>query len=87
MEPRTYQYFFHRTLKTLSIEEKGFHTLRHTFATNCIDSGMEPKCLSEILGHSDIKTTLNKYVHPTFEQKIKQINSVASNYGQINGQI
>lgn len=75
MEPRTYQYFFRRILLELSIDEKNFHSLRHTFATNCISSGMDPKCLSEILGHSDVKTTLNKYVHPSFEQKIKQLNS------------
>lgn len=86
MEPRTYQYFFGKILNTLSIEKKNFHSLRHTFATNCIDSGMDPKCLSEILGHSDVKTTWNRYVHPSLEQKIKQINSFAYNYGQINGQ-
>lgn len=86
MEPRTYQYFFQRILISLSIDEKNFHSLRHTFATNCIDSGMDPKCLSEILGHSDVKTTLNRYVHPSLEQKMKQINSFGSDYGQINGQ-
>lgn len=86
MEPRTYQYYFKRVLEQLSIENKNFHSLRHTFATNCIDSGMDVKCLSEILGHSDIKTTLNKYVHPTHEQKMKQINSFASDYGHFDGQ-
>lgn len=75
MEPRTYQYWFQRILLELSIGEKNFHSLRHTFATNCISNGMDPKCLSEILGHSDVKTTLNKYVHPSLEQKIKQLNS------------
>lgn len=87
MEPRTYQYFFKKLLNSLSIEVKNFHCIRHTFATNCIDSGMEVKCLSEILGHSDVKTTLNKYVHPTLEQKINQINSFSYDYGQINGQV
>ena len=87
MEPRTYQYYFHRILELLSIRDRNFHSLRHTFATNCIDSGMDPKCLSEILGHSDVKITLNRYVHPTLEQKLKQLNSFASNYGHINGHI
>lgn len=87
MEPRTYQYKFKRILKLLSIENKNFHTLRHTFATNCIASGMDPKCLSELLGHADVKTTLNRYVHPSFETKREQINVFASNFGQINGQI
>ena len=87
MEPRTYQYKFKRILNLLSIENKNFHTLRHTFATNCIASGMDPKCLSELLGHADVKTTLNRYVHPSFETKRNQINVFASNFGQISGQI
>lgn len=86
MEPRTYQYYFKKLLASLSIETKNFHALRHTFATNCIESGMDPKCLSEILGHSDVKTTLNKYVHPSLEQKINQINSITLDYGHTNGQ-
>ena len=85
MEPRTYLYYFQRLLTNLSVETKKFHSLRHTFATNCIINGMVPKCLSEILGHSDIKTTLNKYVHPSMEQKMYQINSFSYDYGQING--
>lgn len=83
-EPRTYQYKLKKYFKCLSIEKKHFHTLRHTFATNCIACGMDSKCLSEILGHADVKTTLNRYVHPSFDNKIQQINSVADNC-QING--
>lgn len=87
MEPRTYQYYFKKLITKLSIDNKNFHCIRHTFATNCISNGMDVKCLSEILGHSDVKTTLNKYVHPTMEQKISQINSLSNNYGQLQGQI
>lgn len=86
MEPRTYQYMFARCLQKLGLEGKNFHTLRHTFATNCIASGMDPKCLSEILGHSDVQTTLNRYVHPTLEMKQKQMDIFACHYGQICGQ-
>lgn len=85
-EPRTYQYKLKKYFEHISIDNKHFHTLRHTFATNCIENGMDAKCLSEILGHSDVKTTLNRYVHPSFENKIKQINSVANNC-QINGHV
>lgn len=74
MEPRTYQYKFKKILQVLSIQERPFHTIRHTFATNCITNGMDIKCLSEILGHSDVKTTMNKYIHPTFDSKLQQIN-------------
>lgn len=87
MEPRTYQYYFKKLINSLSIDNKNFHCIRHTFATNCISSGMDVKCLSEILGHSDVKTTLNKYVHPTMEEKINQINSLSYNCGQLQGQI
>ena len=76
-EPRTYQYKLNQYFSILSIKGKHFHSLRHTFATNCIESGMDPKCLSEILGHADVNTTLNRYVHPSFNSKIRQINVFA----------
>lgn len=86
MEPRTLQNKFQRYLKLAGIEKKNFHILRHTFATNCINSGMDIKSLSEILGHSDVKITLNRYVHPTIETKRQYINSLSLIYGQYLGQ-
>lgn len=83
-EPRTYQYRLNQYFSLLSIKGKHFHSLRHTFATNCIESGMDPKCLSEILGHADVNTTLNRYVHPSFNSKIRQINIFAETYGQMD---
>ncbi len=87
MEPRTYQYMFSRYLKSAYISNKNFHSLRHTFATNCIGSGMDAKCLSEILGHSDVKTTMNRYVHPSMDSKRHQINKCFANYGQNSGHL
>ena len=86
MEPRTYQNKFQYYLKSAGIERKNFHILRHTFATNCISSGADAKSLSEILGHSDVKITLNRYVHPAFETKRQHMNSLSSVYGQLMGQ-
>lgn len=86
MEPRTYQNKFQAYLRQAGVEKKNFHALRHTFATNCINSGTDVKSLSEILGHSDVKITLNRYVHPTLETKRMHMNSLASVYGQIMGQ-
>ena len=80
MEPRTYQNHFHRYLKDAGVRQKNFHILRHTFATNCIDNGADIKSLSEILGHSDVKITLNRYVHPSLETKRKQMDSLFSIY-------
>lgn len=46
-----------------------FHMLRHIFATNCIMQGFDMKSLSEILGHSNVSTTMRIYVHSDMERK------------------
>ncbi len=61
--------------------------LRHTFATNCVEGGMDVKSLSEILGHSDVQTTLRLYVHPSMDTKRQGMNQIAQFYDQIRGQI
>ena len=66
IEPRNYERIFKRCLNICKIQKYNFHTLRHTFATNCINIGMDPKTLSVILGHSNVQITLNRYVHPSF---------------------
>ena len=86
LDPRTMQYRFKRILKEAGIEIRNFHTLRHTFATNCIENGVDVKALSELLGHSDVKITLNRYVHPTMDSKRKQIGALSDFYGHICGQ-
>ena len=73
VEPRLLQQYFSKTIKILGIEQANFHSLRHTFATRCIEAGFDIKTLSEIMGHADVKTTLNKYVHSSFEQKQKNM--------------
>ena len=52
------------------------HVLRHTFATRCIESGMRPKTLQMILGHSNIGITMNLYVHVTDDEKAKEIENI-----------
>lgn len=86
LDPRTMQYQFKRILKTAEINDRNFHILRHTFATNCIENGMDIKVLSEILGHADVKITLNRYIHPTMDSKKKQLGMLPAFYGQICGQ-
>lgn len=68
-EPRTVQQRFKEITDEIGLSGVTFHTLRHTFATRCIEAGFDVKTLSEILGHSDVKTTLNRYVHSSFELK------------------
>lgn len=68
-EPRTYREYYDALLKQLEIPHLKFHGLRHTFATRCIESGADVKTLSCILGHANVVTTLNLYVHPNTDQK------------------
>ena len=69
VEPRNLQYHFKRVLEESYLEEVNFHTLRHTFATRCVEVGVDVKSLSEILGHANVNITLNYYVHPSMEMK------------------
>lgn len=69
VEPRLMQIRFKKILSECDISDANFHALRHTFATRCVEVGFDIKSLSEILGHTDVKTTLNRYVHSSFEQK------------------
>lgn len=77
IEPRNMQYYFKKMQLSAGIEPLCFHSLRHTFASVCIQSGMDVKTLSEILGHSNVNTTLSYYVHSSIEQKLKQIESLS----------
>ncbi len=72
IEPRTMQNHFKAYLVKGNIENTNFHTLRHTFATRCIEAGFDIKTLSELLGHASVKVTLDKYVHSSM--KLKRIN-------------
>ena len=74
VEPRLLQYRFAKAVEACGLENVHFHTLRHTFATRCIEAGVDVKTLSEILGHSDVKTTLNLYVHSSLELKQNCMN-------------
>ena len=77
MEPRGYQSTFKKMLKECKIAERNFHCLRHTFATDCISVGMDVKSLSEILGHSDVSITLNRYVHSSDKIKKRYLEKLA----------
>lgn len=78
VEPRSYRNALNRLLDSLGISRIRFHALRHSFATRCIEAGADYKTVSSILGHSDVRTTLNLYVHPDFEQKKKCIEKMKS---------
>lgn len=73
---RSYQKTFERLLKREDIPHKGFHALRHTFATRALECGMDVKTLSEILGHKNATITLNRYAHSLLEHKQEMMNKL-----------
>jgi len=77
VEPKTMENRFKRILKQCGIHPTGVHCCRHTFACRCIERGMDPKTLSEILGHANASTTLNTYVHSNFKRKEDGINQLS----------
>ena len=81
IEPRTYRAYYKRLMKSLNIPPIKFHGLRHSFATRCIESNCDYKTVSVLLGHSDISTTLNLYVHPNIEQKKRCISKMIKSLG------
>lgn len=68
-DPQNFRNNFNRVLYTLGIPRVKVHSLRHTFATRCLESDCDIKTLSTIMGHSNVTTTLNLYVHPGIERK------------------
>ena len=77
IEPRTYRKYFEKVLIMNNLKHINFHSLRHTFATNCISLGVDYKTVSELLGHANVNITLNLYVHPRMSQKKKCIDLVS----------
>lgn len=84
VEPRTMQNRFKKYVKESGIADANFHSLRHTFATRCVEVGFEIRSLSEVLGHANVNITLNRYVHSSFELKHSNMNKLISLYKPSN---
>ena len=78
LDPRTMQNRFHSFLKRHGLQNRNFHALRHDFASRCIACGADPKAVSELLGHSNVRITLQLYVHPNMEQKRRFMSAVST---------
>ena len=76
VNPRTFEYHYQQLLKQNNIPYINFHCIRHTFATRCIEAGVDIKSLSEILGHANVNITLNTYVHSSIELKRSQLEKL-----------
>lgn len=83
IEPRTMENNLKRCLQECKLEHINYHALRHTFATRCIEEGFDVKSLSEILGHSNVNITLNRYVHSSMEQKRRNMDRILPYMGEI----
>lgn len=78
LEPRTLEKRFLRFLKEHGLRCINLHGLRHTFATRCIEEAIDAKTVSELLGHSHVKMTLQRYVHPSMETKRKAVEAASA---------
>lgn len=79
IEPRVLQYHLEHYTDECGLENVHFHTLRHSFATRCVEVGFEIKSLSEVLGHATPQITLERYVHPSIELKKENMNKLDFN--------
>ena len=77
IEPKTMENRFKSILRKCDLKTAGIHSTRHTFASRCIERGMDPKTLAEILGHASVATTLNTYVHSNMQRKEEGVNLLA----------
>lgn len=89
LEPRGYYRKYKHVLESCGLQQFNYHALRHTFATRCIESGFDVKSLSEILGHSNVSITMQRYVHPSMSLKRQYMNQLEDYMicGQNSGQI
>lgn len=83
MEPRVCLRKFKKIVSELNMEHYTFHACRHTYATRCVELGIDAKILSELLGHSSVRTTLDRYVHPSMDFKKSQVNRFSELYSKM----
>ncbi|MBM7690456.1 amino transferase [Enterococcus ureilyticus] len=69
LEPRTIAYRFQIIRKKIGLENFSFHSLRHTFATRCLEAGGNIATISSLLGHSSTKMTLDCYTNSFFSEE------------------
>lgn len=75
-DPRTYQYRYKALLERCGVRYRNFHCLRHSYATRCVERGVDVKSVSELLGHADVRTTLKLYVHSSMDYKRRAVEGI-----------
>lgn len=82
IEGRVMRDYFKRLLRRAGLpQDIRFHSLRHSFATRCVEAECDIKTLSVMLGHSQASITMDIYVHPTIDAQRKMLSKVASYVG------
>lgn len=80
-EPRVISYRFKKSMKQAGIRSIHFHVLRHTFATRCVEQGIDIATLSKLLGHASIKLTLDTYTDSLWENRKAAVSVIDHKLG------
>jgi len=75
-EPRTLQYRFEQMLKRTQLPHVGYHALRHSFATRCVELNVDIATISKLLGHASIKLTADTYIDSFMEQRFAAVQKL-----------
>ena len=76
---RTFYRYYQKILKAAKLTDINFHTLRHTFATRCLESGIDLLTISKTLGYSSVKIIGDVYLHmsqPHQKECLDRLNAV-----------
>jgi integrase len=84
-EPRTLRYRFAGILKAAGVGHVCFHSMRHTFATRCVETGMDVTTLSRLLGHSSVKMTLDIYTDSSPERREASVRKLDRLHARVPG--
>lgn len=77
---KTFYVHYQKKLKEAGITDINFHTLRHTFAKRCLESGMDIFTISKTLGHAIVKITGDVYLHMTHPHQKECLDKLCSSY-------
>ncbi len=80
IEPRVFYQYYEEVLEIAGIEDADFHTLRHTYTTRCIESGMDILMVARTLGHANVSMTLNRYSHLLPKHMKASVEKLEANY-------
>lgn len=83
IDPRTLQARLQRLTQNIGLNGVHCHTLRHTYATRCLEKKIGVEVLAELLGHSSTHITCQAYAHCTYQHKVEEVQKLQLLAGQI----